>query len=129
MTQKWFTAFILIAAVTSGALAGVHSDAGKHSCPMESMMGDCCATAHGQDHGLQVSAARLCCALNCTEPGTTVPTGAFNISSQLSAVLYAGVVPFTEALAPHPAQLRPYPASHHPPQSHPAYIRHLALLI
>jgi hypothetical protein len=128
MTRKWFTAFILIAAMTGGALAGVHNGAGEHSCPMASM-GDCCATAHGQDHGPKVSAARLCCALNCTEPGTTVPTGAFNISSQLSGVLHAGVVPPAEALAPLPVLLRPYPASHHPPESHPAYIRHLALLI
>jgi hypothetical protein len=134
MTRKWFTAFILIAAITGGALAGVHNDAGKHRCPMESMMGDCCATAaHGQEQqeqDPQVSAARLCCALNCSEPGTTVPTGSFNISSQLSAVLYAGAAPPAGALAQHPAQLlRPDPASQHPPDSHPAYIRHLALLI
>lgn len=126
--REWFTAFILIAAMTGGALAGVHSSVGEHSCPMASM-GDCCATAHAQGGGPQVSAARLCCALNCTEPGTTGPTGAFNISSQLSTVLHAGGVPPVASAAPHPALPRSYQSSRHPPDSHPAYIRHLTLLI
>jgi len=128
MTRRWLTTLILIAAMLGGALAGVHNNVGEHSCPMVSI-GDCCATAHKQDQGPQVSAARLCCALNCTEPGTTVPTGAFNLSSQLSAMLYAGVVPPAVIPTTHPSLPRPYPASHQPPESQPAYIRHLALLI
>jgi hypothetical protein len=126
--RKLLTTLILIATLTGGALAGVHSDAGEHSCPMASM-GDCCATAQGPDNGPQVSAARLCCALNCTEPFPTAPTGALNISSSPSAALYAGAVPPAVALAPHPALHLSYTASPYPPVSHPAYIRHLALLI
>jgi hypothetical protein len=129
MMRKWFTAFILIAVITGSTVAGVHRNTGAHHCPMMGMS-DCCETAGSQATAPVVSAARLCCALNCTEPGTTGPSGAFNISSSMSVALHVGVVPpAAPAAVPHPALSRSYPATRHQQDSHPAYIRHLALLI
>ena len=123
------TTFVLIAVVAVGALAGVHSHAGEHDCPMAGMADDCCAKAREDGGEPQVSAARLCCALNCTEPGTTGPTGAFELSSTVAQALHSGAVPPAVAATSQ----QPLPRSRHvsesPPDSHPAYIRHLALLI
>jgi hypothetical protein len=126
--RKRFTSFVLIAALLGGALAGVHAHAAGHKCPMRGME-DCCATAHEQGGGPEVSAARLCCLLNCTESGTTGPTEFFKILPLTGMALYAGgALPAVAATSQ-----QPYPRSRSdsesPPNSHPAYIRHLALLI
>ena len=129
--RKRATSFVLIAAMIGSALAGVHAPAVEHHCPMAGMdMSDCCDKAHEQSESPAVSAARLCCALNCTEPGTTNPTGAFKISPSGASALYAGATPpIAAATLPHPALSHPYTSSGPPAYSSPAYIRHLALLI
>lgn len=126
--RKRVTTFVLIAAVAVGALAGVDSHAGEHDCPMAGMADDCCAKAREDGGEPRVSAARLCCALNCTEPGTTVPTGASELSSSVAPALHSGAVPPAAAASWQPLP-RSRQASESPPDSHPAYIRHLALLI
>ena len=126
--MKWLTAFVLLIVMVGSVLAGtplpMHS--GEQECAMTGMM-DCCAKAQMQTHTPEVRTAQLCCALNCSEPGPTTPTGTFNLSPQLVVALHSALVPHT----PLPAQ--PGLAhSHSPglkPPSHPAYIRHLALLI
>ena len=42
-----------------------------HSGSSESGMMDCCKKALEQDASPHVAAARLCCAMNCNEPGST----------------------------------------------------------
>ena len=126
--RRWFTAFILIAAITGSALAGVHGNESAHKCPMMGMS-DCCETA-AQDTGApQVTAARLCCTLNCTEPGTTGPTAIFNLSPSLSLMIYTGVVPPAATTSPYGGLPDSYSSPSPPQASHPTYIRHLALLI
>jgi len=126
---KRVTTFVLIAAVAVGALSGVHAHAGEHDCPMAGMGADCCATAREDGGEPQVSAARLCCALNCTEPGTKGPTGSFELSPTAAPALHSGAVPPAAAAASWQPPPRSRQASESPPGSHPAYIRHLALLI
>jgi hypothetical protein len=128
MMRKWFTVLILIAALTGSALAGVHGNESAHKCPMMGMS-DCCETATLQTGAPQVTAARLCCTLNCTEPGTTGPTGTFNLSSSLSLAVHSGVVPPPAAANPYTAQPHSYSSPSPARDSHPTYIRHLALLI
>jgi hypothetical protein len=127
--RKRVTTFVLVAAVAVGALAGVHSHAGEHDCPMAGMADDCCAKAREHTGAPEISAARLCCALNCTEPGTTGPAGAFELSTTVAIMLYTGAMPPAAAASSPQPPPRPSPASESPPDSHPAYIRHLALLI
>ena len=128
MMRKQLTIFVLAAGLMAGALATVPAHAGGHDCPMESMADDCCATARGHGGAAEVSAARLCCALNCTEPGTTGPAGTSRLSPSAALTLHTGAAPpSTAAASPRPTLPRAAPES--PPDSHPAYIRHLALLI
>ena len=67
--RKWFTSLVLLAALTGSVTAGVPMHAGMN----EEMMG-CCKAALAHDDSPATSAARLCCALNCPEPGTTSAT-------------------------------------------------------
>jgi hypothetical protein len=128
---KWATSLVLILALGASVLAGTPLHAGDHECAMKGMGGtmDCCQAARGQGSEAEVTAARLCCAVNCPQSGTTAPTGTQlpRISTLLAAALHP-------ALAQPPISI---PLSglrsswaHSPPQnSNPAYIRHLALLI
>jgi hypothetical protein len=95
---------------------------------MEGM--DCCKKAAQRENLTpEVATARLCCALNCSQSGTTGSTG-----SQLPPQSKA------QAIAIHPSATQPLAGTLHslirsswadspPPYSNPAYIRHLALLI
>jgi hypothetical protein len=91
---------------------------------------DCCKKA-AQVESLtpEASTARLCCALNCSQSGTTGSRG-----SQLPRPSTSQVISI------HPASVQPVVGSLYlshrsswadspPPYSNPAYIRHLALLI
>lgn len=128
LMRKCFTVLVLIAAIAGSALAGIHRSPGEHKCPMMGMS-DCCETAAQHTGAPQVTAARLCCTLNCTEPGTTGPTGVFNLSPSLPLMLHAGAVPPAATNSPYGALPHSYPSPSPPQDSHPAYIRHLALLI
>jgi hypothetical protein len=121
---KWFTGLTLIAAMLGGAV-GVGAHEGEGSCPMTNMP-DCCKKAHSSGNSSEVSMARLCCNLNCSEPGS----GGTNTSSSFSA--QPGVTPVA-AVMPNPAPFsepfRRDAQSPHKNHSSPKYIQHLALLI
>src|SRR2546423_2115905 len=67
--RQWFTALILVACVLGGA-AGVGAHEGEGNCPMTNMP-DCCKKAQSGRNTPEVSMARLCCNLNCSEPGSS----------------------------------------------------------
>src|SRR2546427_1667685 len=121
----------LILVIGGSVFAGIPLHSNEQECSMPEMAGmDCCKKA-AQPERLtpEVSTARLCCALNCSQSGTTGSTG-----SQLPR-------PSTsQAIAVHPSAAQPLAGTLHlsirsswadspPPYSNPAYIRHLALLI
>jgi hypothetical protein len=125
---KWLASLFLIAVLGGSAVAGMPLHSGEQECDMPGMKDgvDCCAKAHAERPTPEVTAARLCCALNCPSSGTTTPT-----SSQLR---------LAPSVAPHPATfqtpfvipgaiLRSDPARDQPQHSPPSYLRHLALLI
>jgi hypothetical protein len=119
---------ILLLALASGAVVGGSLHAGKRGCPMADVP-DCCETAHSSGNGPAVSAARLCCALNCTMPGSSAPTGGRLPSPQIfvSLNLSPNLTILTLPVAGRTSR------DEIPPDrsgnSHPIYIRHLALLI
>jgi hypothetical protein len=89
---------------------------------------DCCKAALLQSQTPEVADAKLCCALNCAQNGTTSPPNIVRVTSP------------SPARAPsHPAIAQPSPQSsflfhhidrlHGPPNSGPTYLRNLALLI
>ena len=116
---------LLLLAGTALAGAGAHHGAGE--CRMHGME-DCCEVAMRHSDAPEVQAARLCCLVNCREPGS--PGRTFNAPS----------APEGAAASPRPAAVQaqdflvvpPAPAYASPPHSShspPAYIKHLALLI
>jgi hypothetical protein len=125
---KWLTAFFLLAVMAASVLAGtpLPMHAGEKECPMTGMA-DCCTKAQAPTDAPEARAAQLCCALNCSNPSPTPPSGAFNFSPPVAALQSAVVAYHALPLITGPAR------SHSPPglqtHSYPAYIRHLALLI
>jgi hypothetical protein len=127
---KWLTSLFLIAVLGGSALAGMPLHSNEEACSMSGMTAgmDCCAMAHQPDATPQVSAARLCCAVNCPQQGTTTPTSSAQPTSSLSinAVHPAAIQqPFAvQSVSPGLSSAQDY-LSHSPP----TYIQHLALLI
>ena len=128
---KWLTSLVLILTLGASVLSGMPLHGDDQECTMMGMSGDmdCCKAARGQGNEREVTIARLCCAVNCPQSGTTAPTGVQIPRNSM-----------VQAVAFHPAAVQPpvstpLPANrssraHSPPQSsNPAYIRHLALLI
>jgi hypothetical protein len=124
---KSFAILVLLASMAGSVLAGIPFHAGEKACATTAH-GDCCATAQSHSQAPEATAARLCCALNCTAPGTAIPASANETSQTLTITLRHVTIP-----APALAPLQPAARSYLPPgsqqHSHPAYIRHLALLI
>lgn len=126
------TSVVLLLLLSGSAFAGVpmHLDSGTQSCPMDGAMGgmDCCKAALGQGNVVETAAARVCCALNCPQSGTTGSQGvSLNRTAQiLPLTVYPPQMQLPLAAAPIGPQSR---RNHSPPQSNPTYIRNLALLI
>jgi hypothetical protein len=73
---KWLTSLILLLALASGALAGTPVFSGNAENGMSAMK--CCKK---KSHEVKsVSAAQLCCAVNCSSPAPTAPGASFNFS-------------------------------------------------
>lgn len=129
---KWLTSFFLLAVLAASALAGIPMHSGEKECGMGDMAGqmDCCAMARMKSDKPEVRAARLCCALNCTEPGTTpLPGSSYKASQQLAVVLQSALVPPSAFLSSPGTLSHAYSPPGLRQSSKPAYIRHLALLI
>ena len=121
---KRIASLLMLIALSGGVLAGVPLHSGERNCPMP----DCCKKAQSGSNTPKASAARLCCALNCAQPGTTTPANAFNFSPSVNVIPHSPV-----ALRPASASGVVFARPNSPPDYRqrydPAYIRHLALLI
>ena len=124
--RKWFTAFVLIAAMLGGAV-GVGAHEGEGSCPVTNMP-DCCKKAQSAGNTSEVFMARLCCNLNCSEPGSSGSNASSSFSPQPGIAPNSVVMP---SLAPYNATAvsSRYAGSTLSQVSSPKYIQHLALLI
>jgi hypothetical protein len=92
---------------------------------------DCCEKAvQPESLSPEVSTARLCCAINCSQSGTISST-----ESRVPRPSTSQVIPiYPSAIQPPVGLSHLSPRSRSwadspPPYSNPAYIRHLALLI
>jgi hypothetical protein len=128
--KKRLTSLVLVLMFSGSVFAGIAWQFGEHSCNMDHSMGgmDCCKAALMDSQTPQASVARLCCALNCSREGTP-PTNSAKFSPQLQLTIstYPAI---PHGLLATQALFRRFGPSHGPPtDSHPAYIRNLALLI
>src|SRR5882672_5203587 len=90
----------LVLIIGGSVFAGIPLHSNEQECNMPGMAGmDCCKKA-AQTESLtpEVSTARLCCALDCSQSGTTGSTG-----SQLPR-------PSSQAIAIHPSAAQPLAA-------------------
>jgi hypothetical protein len=120
---KRVTNLLLILAVGGSVSAGIP----LHSGSSESGMMNCCKKALEENNSPQVAAARLCCAMNCDEPG---PVGG-NTSQGFSQSAVQPSPSVVLAL-PQVTSYKPLRARHELTEStdsKPAYILYLALLI
>src|SRR5882762_4431160 len=67
----------LILVIGGGVFAGIPLHSSEQECSIPGMAGmDCCdQAAQAESLTPEVSTARLCCALNCSQSGTTGSTG------------------------------------------------------
>ena len=125
--KKWLTSVFLLAVVLGGTTTGMPQHAGEKGCPLASVM-DCCAAARMKGDKPETQAARICCALNCSEPGTTRPSSSFKVSPQ--PVVKFDAIPVARLSPDHGRELtRSFSPPGYRRNLDPAYIRHLALLI
>jgi len=123
--RKWLTAFILVSAMLSGVVGvGAHENEG--SCPMSNLH-DCCKKAQAANKTTEVSMARLCCNLNCSEPGSSGSNTSSSFSPSQGSAPSGVVIP--SALVINSKPTWNYRPTSQPADSSPKYIQHLALLI
>ena len=72
--KKWLTSLFLLATLSSGVFAGMPFHAEKTG------MMECCDKARSKERSQAASAARLCCALNCSDSAPTSSGLSFNFS-------------------------------------------------
>jgi hypothetical protein len=124
------TSLVLLLVLGGSAFAGIPLHFGENECGMgQSMEGmACCKAALMGGGSANAGAARLCCVVNCSSDGSTPPSGV-RVPPQ-SQPVGSDYQPGTPALPASILLTRHLSHSHGPPpDSHPAYIRHLALLI
>lgn len=128
--KKRLTSLVLLLVLAGSAFAGIPLHSGESECSMGQAMDgmDCCKRALLAAQTPEVATARLCCAVNCSNNGSTPPSS-LRVSPQ-SQPAASDYQPGTPALPASVLLTRHISQSHGPPtDSHPAYIRHLALLI
>lgn len=120
---KRIASLTLVLMLGGSVLAGVPI----HSGSSESGMMDCCKKALKQNDSPSIAAARLCCAMNCNEPGSTSGNTSQTFSqtgSEPSPIIVAAL-PATSLSKQLRASYERQSAS----PSQPTYILNLALLI
>lgn len=128
--RKRLTSLVLLLVLAGSAFAGMPMHSNEESCSMGGAMGDmdCCKAALMPDQTPAVAAARLCCAVECASEGTA-PSSSLRVSPQSQPAV--SVFPTSIPSLPQAVLATLHTSrSHGPPtDSHPAYIRNLALLI
>ena len=123
MTKR-IASLTLVLMLGGSVLAGVP----MHSGSSESGMMDCCKKALEQNDSPHVAAARLCCAMNCNEPGSTSNNNTSRNFSQTGSEPTPLI-----ALALPPTSIQRAVRAHYTLRtsalSKPSYILNLALLI
>ncbi|MGI8468426.1 MAG: hypothetical protein ACR2N3_08235 [Pyrinomonadaceae bacterium] len=76
--NKWLTSLLLFFSLASGVLAGTPALTGNAENGMSAM--DCCKKKTKDCDAKSVSAAQLCCAVNCSNPAPTAPGASVNFA-------------------------------------------------
>src|SRR2546421_11438285 len=125
-----FISLVVLLVVAGSAVAGAPLHSNEQSCSMGGAMGemDCCKAALSHNNTPQVASARLCCSLNCSQNGTT-PSNGVKVQLKMQPSTAAHLTSFQAILPTLPSRRHSSHSYGPPTDSHPAYIRYLALLI
>ena len=127
--MKRLASLILLLVLAGSAFAGVPLHFGESECSMDGMADmDCCKAALLQKEAPEVADAKLCCALNCAQNGTTAPANAVRVTppSPGRTPLYLTT---PQSLPSFDFRFGCIDRLHGPPGSPPSYLLNLALLI
>ena len=126
--EKWLTSLLLLLALVGGVLAGTPVLLGNAENGMSAM--DCCKKKTKDCDAKSVSAAQLCCAVNCGNPTPTSSSSAFNFSS--STIIISDSILKQIALLlgrEKPASKVSFERKTFSQKFQPKYIRHHSFLI
>lgn len=127
--KKRLASLFLLLVLASSAFAGGPLHFGESECGMESMMDmDCCKAALLQDQTPEVADAKLCCALNCAQNGTTSPPNIVRVKPASRACTLSHPA-IEQRLQQSSILFHRIDRLHGPPKTGPTYLRNLALLI
>src|SRR5262249_39767605 len=122
MLGRWLKS-VALSGVMLFSVAGVGAQEHEGSCPMSNLP-DCCKKA--QSSAPEASIARVCCNLNCSEPGSTGSSSSSTFSTpqyaSANAAVSGALINSKIVFTSHILRFRPH-------DSNPRYIKHLALLI
>ena len=124
--KKWLTSLFLLATLSSGVFAGTSF----HSEKMGMM--NCCDKAKSKPQSPEASAARLCCALNCSDSAPTSSGLSLNFSPSSVVIEDSVAAQIADLLKAH--RFRPLIStlvelSKAPRSFQPKYIQHHSFLI
>ncbi len=125
---KRLTSLLLLLAVGAGVASGAPLHSGGHECAMEGSMGmmDCCEHARSHGNTPEVHAARLCCAVNCQNTGTSGPASETKISAPQTPTSHPATPAASAFTIPHVGRCV---RLSHTNESPPVYLLNLAFLI
>ena len=127
--MKRLASLILLLVLAGSAFAGVPLLFGESECSMDGMADmDCCKAALLQKEAPEVADAKLCCALNCAQNGTTAPANAVRVAPPSPGRTPSYPTP-PQSLPSCDFRFGPIDRLHGPPGSPPSYLLNLALLI
>ncbi|HET6976052.1 MAG TPA: hypothetical protein VFI24_07005 [Pyrinomonadaceae bacterium] len=116
---------LLIVIILAGGTVGASAADGSWA---EGNMPACCKKAKSTGKAPEVSMARLCCKLNCSEPNTGGSSSVTNFLRNQGTTSIITIVPSPTPFSP--LAFRDLDAHlNHSRESNPKYIQHLALLI
>jgi len=116
---------LIIIMILIGGTVGVSAADGSWAA---GNMPACCKKAKATGTAPEVSMARICCKLNCSEPGSSGSNGASNLSRNQGTTSTTAIVPVATNFSR--AALRSLQSQlSQSRNSNPKYIKHLALLI
>lgn len=121
-----FASFFLVLMLAGSVSAGLPLPFSAEECSMHAGM-DCCELALTQTTSPEVADAKLCCALSCAQNGTTSPPNIVRV--RLPSSVRASHPALTHLIQIPVLRVHHIDRLHGPPQSEPAYLRNLALLI
>src|ERR1700752_777003 len=123
MLKRALSLAMLIA--LAGGAVGASADEGSWA---EGNMPLCCRKARSAGNVPEVSMARLCCKLNCSEPGSGGSSSASSLSRNQGTNSATAIIPSSAQFSPIAIRDH-FPQANHSHNSNPRYIQHLALLI